>query len=416
MKQVYLDNQSNTRVDERVLEEMLPFFKENYGNAQSIHFIGAVSKDAVDKARNQVAAFIECAEGEIYFASCGSESNNLAVKGVADAYKNKGKHIIVSSIEHFSVLNSVKRLCQQGFEVSYAPVENNGVLQIEELKKLIRKDTILVSIQLANTEIGAVQDIKAISRIVKDKNIIFHTDAVAAAGLLPIDVNELGVDLLTFSSSQIYGPKGAAALYVKKGVKITPQIDGGVQENGRRAGTENVPAIVGFGKACELGKAEMQESVAKMTRLRDRLISELPKRIEFIYLNGHPEKRLANNVNFSVEFIEGEGIFLLLDGKGICVSSGSACASKALKMSHVLTAINVDTAVGQGSILMSLSRYNTEDEIEYVLNEFPAVVKKLRDMSPLYSHFKKIGQRQKAGPGTDYEHEHEHDKCEIEEE
>ncbi|MDD5687420.1 MAG: cysteine desulfurase family protein [Elusimicrobia bacterium] len=409
MEQIYLENQSNTKVDERVFNEMLPFLKENYGNAQSMHSLGAVSKDAVEKARGQAADLINSKPDEIYFTSCASESNNLAVKGVAEAYKQKGKHIIVSDIEHFSVLYSAKRLGQNNFEVTYLPVDRNGFVFPENVEKAIREDTILVSIQHANPEIGTIQHIEKISNICRAKGVLFHTDAVCSVGTIPVDVDKIGADLLTFSGSQFYGPKGAAALYLKKGIKIISQIDGGIQENGRRAGTENVPAIVGFGKACEIIKSEMAENNRRITALRDKLIFELPQKIEYIYLNGPVENRLPNNVNFSVEFIEGEGMFLLLDQKGIYVSSGSACASKSLKMSHVLTSIKVDTAIGQGSILMTLSKDNSYEQIEYVMSEFPAVVKKLRDMSPLYSYFLKTGTRHQAGPGTDYEHESEHD-------
>lgn len=407
MKQVYLDNNSATQIDERVYNEMLPHLREHYGNAQSMHSLGAKAKDALDKARRQVADLIGAKEEEIYFTSCGSESNNLAVKGVAEAYRQKGRHIVVSGIEHFSVLYSARRLEQSGFEVTYLPVDGQGLVSVEDVEKAVRKDTILVSIQHANPEIGTVQPINEISKIVREHGILFHTDAVCTAGTIPVDVGRLGADLLTLSGSQFHGPKGAAALYVRKGVRVIPQIDGGIQENGRRAGTENVPAIVGFGKACEIAAADMAQNLEKIKRLRDRLISELPRRIDYIYLNGHPTKRLPNNVNFSVEFVEGEGMLLFLDEKGIYVSSGSACTSKALKMSHVLAAIKVDPAIAQGSVLMTLSKYNTDDDIDYVLSEFPPIVKRLREMSPLYAYFLKTGKRQVAGPGTDYEHEHE---------
>jgi len=409
MREVYLENQANTAIDERVLKEMLPYLREKYGNAQSINSLGAVSKDAIEKARKQVADLVSAKENEIYFTSCGSESNNLAVKGLAAAYMQKGKHIIVSAIEHFSVLYAARRLGQEGFEVTYLPVDKYGFVSPDDVKKAIRDDTILVSVQHANPEIGTIQPIEEISGVCREKKVLLHTDAICTCGTIPVDVNKLGVDLLSLSGSQFYGPKGAAALYIKRNVRIIPQIDGGVQENGRRAGTENVPAIVGLGCAAELAKNELDAGYKKMIRLRDRLITELPKKIEYIYLNGPTEKRLPNNINFSCEFIEGEGIFLLLDGKGIYVSSGSACANKALKMSHVLTAIKVDTAVGQGSILMTLSKHITDEDIDYVLAEFPPIVKKLRDMSPLYDYFQKTGKRHVAGPGTDYEHEHEHE-------
>jgi cysteine desulfurase len=275
----------------------------------------------------------------------------------------------------------------------------------------MKDETILVSIQHANPEIGVIQNLSEIAKIVKNKNVALHVDAVASAGMIPIDVEALNIDMLTLSSSVMYGPKGAAAIYIRKGTPVKTQIDGGVQEFSKRAGTENVPAIAGFGAACDLAAAEMRQNAAKMQILRDKLINGLKEKIKFIYLNGPVENRLPNNVNFSIEFVEGEALFLLLDAKGIMAASGSSCASKSLKMSHVLTALEVDTAVGQGSIVFTLSKYNTVEEIDYVINEFPAIVERLRQMSPLYDHFMKTGERMKAGPGTDYGHEHEH--CET---
>lgn len=407
MKQVYLDNSSATRLDERVFDAMLPYLKEEYGNAQSMHSLGQRAKDAIENSRANVARLINALPGEIIFTSCGSESNNLAIKGVAYAYKQKGKHLIVSSIEHFSVLQSAKRLGQEGFEITYLPVDKYGFVMPDDLKKNLRNDTILVSIQHANPEIGTIQSIKELAEIAHNAGAIFHTDAVASAGIMPVDVNELGVDLLSLASATMYGPKGAGALYVKKGIRIIPLIDGGVQESGKRAGTENIPAIVGFGKACEIANVEMEINREKLAKLQKRLIQELPQKIEYIYLNGHPEIRLPNNVNFSVEFVEGEGMLLFLDQKGIYVTSGSACTSRALKMSHVLQAINVDPAIAQGSVLMALSKYNTDEDIDYLLNEFPPIVTQLRNMSPLYAYFLKTGKRMEAGPGTDYDHHHE---------
>ncbi|MGB9721456.1 MAG: cysteine desulfurase family protein [bacterium] len=407
MKTVYLDNGSATRIDERAFEAMLPYLKEEYGNAQSMHSLGQKAKDALDNARISVAKLINAQPNEIIFASCGSESNNLAIKGVAYAYRQKGKHIIVSSIEHFSALQSAKRLAQEGFEIAYLPVDKYGFVSPDDLKKNLRQDTILVSIQHANPEIGTIQPISELVRITHNVGAIFHTDAVASAGIIPVDVNEIGVDLLSLSGATIYGPKGAGALYIKKGIRIIPLIDGGIQEYGKRAGTENIPAIVGFGKACEIIKEEMEKNTKKMQRLQKRLIEELPEKIEYVYLNGPIENRLPNNVNFSVEFVEGEGMLLFLDQKGICVTSGSACTSRALKMSHVLQAINIDPAVAQGSVLMVLSKYNTDEDIDYILNEFPPIIQQLRNMSPLYAYFLKTGKRMEAGPGTDYEHHHE---------
>lgn len=408
MKQVYLDNQSNTQMDDIVFNAMLPYMKQYYGNPQSIYSLGQISKDAIEQARLSVSKLINSKPDEIIFTSCGSESNNLAIKGFAYANSNKGKHIIVSQIEHFSILNAVKSLQKDGFEVTYIPVDDKGFLLLDELKKAIRQDTILVSIQYANTEVGTIQNIDEISKIVKEKNIVFHVDAVVAAGVISINVAESKIDMLTLASSVIYGPKGVAALYIKKGIYIKPQIDGGVQEFNKRAGTENVPAIVGFGVACDLAMSEINKNYEKIINLRDKLIEGLKSNIEYIYLNGPIENRLPTNVNFSIEFVEGESLFLLLDAKGIMASSGSACANKSLKISHVLTALNVDVAVGQGSIVFTLSKYNTEEEIDYVIAEFPAIVKKLRSMSPLYSHFVETGKRLKAGPGTDYEHKHCH--------
>jgi len=406
MKQIYLDNQSNTRIDDAVLDVMLPYLKQNYGNPQSIYSLGQVSKDAIEKARSSVAKLINCKPEEIIFTSCGSESNNLAIKGFVYANVKKGKHIIVSAIEHFSVLNTVKSLEKDGFEITYIPVDNKGFVLLDELKKAIRQDTILISIQYANTEVGTIQNIDEISKIVKEKNIVFHTDAVVAAGVIPIDVVKSNIDMLTVSSSVIYGPKGAAALYVKKGIYIKPLIDGGVQEFNKRAGTENVPAIAGFGAACDIAIKQMQKNYEYIIKLRNKLIDGLQKNIEYVYLNGPTENRLPTNVNFSIEFVEGEALFLLLDAKGIMASSGSACANKSLKISHVLTALNVDVAVGQGSIVFTLSKYNTEQDIDYVIAEFPTIVERLRMMSPLYDHFKNTGERMKAGPGTDYDHHH----------
>lgn len=406
MKNIYLDNQSNTKIDERVFEKMLPYFKENYGNPQSIYSLGQISKDAVEESRVLVAKLINAGANEIIFTSCASESNNLALKGFAATAKKK--HIIVSAIEHFSILNTVKSLEQNGFEITLVPVDKLGFVKLDELKKAIKDETVLVSIQHANTEIGTIQNLSEISNIVKEKNIVFHVDAVASAAFIPIDVKALKIDMLSLSASVMYGPKGAGALYIRKGIAIKQQIDGGIQEFSKRSGTENVPAIVGFGAACELALKEMIENSKKIQFLRDKLIKGLKDNIEFIYLNGPVENRLPNNVNFSIEFVEGEALFLLLDAKGIMAASGSSCASKSLKMSHVLTALEVDTAVGQGSIVFTLSKYNTEEEIDYVIKEFPAIVERLRQMSPLYDHFIKTGERMKAGPGTDYEHEHEH--------
>jgi cysteine desulfurase len=402
MSEVYLDNHSGTRLDERVLEAMLPYLTEYYGNPQSLHSLGMKSEEAIMKARKDVARLIGAQSDEIYFVSCGSEANNLAIKGVAETYKNKGKHIIVSKIEHFSVLNTVKRLIHLGFDVTYLDVDRYGIVQPETLLKALRPDTILVSIQHANPEIGSIQPLEELVKITKSHSALFHTDAVASVGFIPIDVKSLKVDFLSLAGSQFYGPKGSGALYIKKGVRITPLIEGGIQEKGIRAGTENVPAIVGLGKAAQLAYEEFEERVSKLKKLRDRLILEIPKRIEFAYLNGHPENRLPHNVNFSFEFVEGESITLFLDEKGIMVSSGSTCSSKSLKMSHVLQAIKVDPAVAQGTITMTLSQYLENQDIDYILQELPPIIARLRELSPLYSHYKRTGTRKLTGPKADY--------------
>ncbi|MCX7911006.1 MAG: cysteine desulfurase [Endomicrobia bacterium] len=415
---VYLDNHSATKIDKDVLETMLPYLGEFYGNAQSLHDLGQKSKDAIEKARQQVAYLINCEPKEIVFTSCGSESNNLAIKGVALAYKDMAKHIIVSALEHYSVLNSVEKLKKFfGFEYDILTVDRYGVVKLDELKRLLKEDTILVSVQLANPEIGTIQPIKEISKIIKEFNeqrknrkitTFFHTDAVAGCGVINVDVMDLGVDLLSLSGSQFHGPKGAAALYIKKGIKIIPQIDGGAQENNIRAGTENVACIVGLGKAAEIAKDNLEKNFQKMIYLRDKMISEISNRIQYVYLNGHPTQRLPNNVNFSFEFVEGESILLLLNSKGIYVTSGSACTSKSLKLSYVLEAIGVDPAVGQGSVTFTISKYTTEEEIDYLLKELPPIIDRLRSFSPLYSYFLRTGTRMQAGPGTDYEDFHSH--------
>jgi cysteine desulfurase len=417
MKQVYLDNQSSTRLDKRVFDVMKPFFFEYYGNPQSIYSLGCVSKDALETARKQVADYIRADTSEIIFTSCGTESNNLAVKGICEALKFKGNHIIVSAIEHFSVLNAVKNLQKVGFEATYISVDEKGNINEVELLKALRKNTVLVSVQYSNTEVGTIQDIKKIVSAVKNSKVndfvVFHTDAVSSGGMMSIDVKDLGVDALTLSSSVMYGPKGAAVLFLKKGIHIISQMDGGVQEYSKRGGTENIPAVVGFGKACEIAKEETVANNVKIKGLRDKLIEELPKRIEYIYLNGALANRLVGNANFSIEFVEGEALLLLLDAKGIMATSGSACANKNLKMSHILDAMKVDVVVGQGSILFTLSKYNTEKDVSYVLEEFPKIVKRLRKMSPLYSYFIRTGKRKPAGPGTNFD-DHNHCHCDIE--
>ena len=384
IERIFFDNASTTRVDDRVFEYMRPYFKKKYGNPSSLHDFGESAKKALDKAREQVSGLIGAGEEQIYFTSCGTESNNFALCGLARAYKDKGNHIISSSIEHLSIINPLKEFGKEGWKVSLVPVDQYGFVSPENIKKEIRKDTVLISIIHANNEVGTIQKIKEISNIAKENNILFHSDGAAAAGIIPVDVNKLGVDAYSFTSQQIYGPKGAAALYVKKGVRIKPLLLGGIQEGGRRAGTENIPAIAGFGKACEIAGNEMDKNVKYISKLRDNLIKGINDKIKNVKLNGHPTERTPGNVHMSFEFIEGESILLMLNLEGIAAASGSSCTSQALKSSHVLLAMGLSPTMAQGSILFSLGKYNTQKEVERVLEVLPPIIDRLRKMSPLY--------------------------------
>lgn len=381
-KAVYMDNSATTPVRKEVVEAMLPYMTENFGNPSSIYEIGKISKHAIDSARKKVADAIGAEESEIYFTSGGTESDNWAIKGMAFANRNKGKHIITSSIEHHAVLHTCAWLEGQGFEVTYLPVDKYGMVSPDELRKAIRDDTILVSIMLANNEIGTIQPVEEIGKIAKENRIYFHTDAVQAIGHVPIDVKKMNIDLLSLSGHKFEGPKGCGALYVRKGVKIEPLLHGGAQERKRRAGTENVPGIAGLGKAIELATAEIEESNRTLMELRERLIKELLK-IPKTHLNGHPTQRLANNVNVTFEYIEGESLLLLLNAKGIFASTGSACNSTSLEPSHVLTACGVPHEIIHGSLRLSLGRMNTSEDVDRVLEAVPEIVQKLRNMSPL---------------------------------
>ena len=392
MRKVYLDHVATTPVLPEVLEAMLPYFKDAYGNAQSLHDWGDRAREAVGDARGKVADLIGGEAEEIIFTASGTESNNFAIKGLAMARQAKGKHIVVSAIEHFSVLHSARTLEKWGFELTEVPVDKYGIVDPDEVARSLRKDTVLVSIMHANNEVGTIQPIKGIARAVKKTEAIFHTDAVASAGSIPINVKELGVDALSLAGNQFYGPKGVGALWLKKGVRIIPFLDGGVQEEGRRAGTENVPAIAGLGKAAELAKAEMGARAERFSTLRDKLIAGLPSRIEHVTVTGHPTQRLPGNASFCVEFIEGEAMLMLLNHQGIAVSSGSACTSRALKASHVLIAMGIPHEVAQGSLLFSFGLDSTGEDIDYVLETMPPIVDRLRQMSPLYAKFLK-GQR-----------------------
>lgn len=384
---IYFDNAATTRVRPEVAEVMSKYFSERYGNPSSIYKIAQKNKADVEKGREQVAKAINAEKNEIYFTAGGSEADNWAIKGVAESYSDKGKHIITLSIEHHAVLHSCEYLESKGFEVTYLPVNEFGIVEMEELKKAVRDDTILISVMFANNEIGSIQPIKEIGDFAKEKGIIFHTDAVQAVGHIPIDVKEMNIDLLSMSAHKFYGPKGIGALYIKKGVKIKPFIHGGAQERNRRAGTENVPGIVGMGLAAELIVKELPEESKKLTYLRDKLIDGILNNIPYSRLNGDREKRLPGNVNISFEFVEGESILLMLDMKGICASSGSACTSGSLDPSHVLLAIGLPHEKAHGSLRLSLGMFNTEEETDYIIKELPPIINRLRQMSPLYEDF-----------------------------
>jgi len=389
MRKVYLDNIATTPILPEVLEAMLPYLKDAYGNPQSLHGWGDKAREAIEDARGKVAALIGAQPEEIIFTSSGTEANNFAIKGLALAQQSRGKHIVVSAIEHFSVLHSARTLEKRGFELTQVPVDRYGMVDPDEVARSLRKDTVLVSIMHANGEAGTIQPIREIARLAKEAGAVFHTDAVATAGTIPVDVKELAVDALSLAGNQFYGPKGVGALWLKKGLRIIPFLDGGVQEGGKRAGTENVPAIVGLGKAAELAKAEMESKMYRFSALRDRLIEGLLSRIEHMILTGHPTQRLPGNASFCIEFIEGEAMLLLLSSKGVAASSGSACTSRALKASHVLTAMGIPPEIAQGSLLFSFGLENTEKDVDYVLEVLPSIVDRLRQMSPLYAKFLK---------------------------
>jgi cysteine desulfurase len=385
MRKVYMDHMSTTPTDPRVVEEMLPFFTENFGNPSShLHSYGLKAKKAVDESRAKVADLINAKPEEIIFTFTGSESNNLALRGLALANRDRGKHIIISEIEHYSILYTARELEKDGFRVSYIKVNEDGLIDPEDVAKAINKDTFLVSIMHANNEIGVIQPIEEIGKITKEKGIIFHTDAVATAGVIPVDVQELGVDSLSLTSHTFYGPKGIAALYVKEGTEIVSIIKGGAQEGGLRPGTDNIPAIVGMGKAAELAKTEMTSRIEHLTPLRDKIIKALPDTIKYLHFTGHLTQRLPGHVSFWISFAEGESLVLFLNYNGIAIASGSACSSPDLQASHVLTAIGVPPDVCHGSITVSLGKDNTEEDVDYFLETLPKVIDRCWQMSPLY--------------------------------
>lgn len=386
---IYFDNAATTPVRKEVLEEALPYFSEHYGNASSVYSIARESKKAIDKARTQVANAIGAEPAEIFFTAGGTESDNWALKGIADSMSSKGKHIITSVIEHHAILHTCEYLEAKGFEVTYLPVDEYGKIRIEDLKNAIRPDTILISIMFANNEIGTIEPIAEIGKIARENGIYFHTDAVQAVGHVKIDVKEMNIDMLSLSGHKLGAPKGIGALYIRKGVKLKSFIHGGAQERGRRAGTENVPGIVGLGKAVEMAVAEMDEVTPRLIKMRDKLIKELTEKIGHTRLNGHPVDRLPGNVNLSFEFIEGESMLLFLDMNGICASSGSACTSGSLDPSHVLLSIGLPHEKAHGSLRLSLGHMNTEEEVDYIIEKLPPIVQRLREMSPLYEDYLK---------------------------
>lgn len=389
---IYLDNAATTKTAPEVVDAMLPYFTENYGNPSTIYGLGSAAKKAVNQARRIIAEAIGAKQEEIYFTAGGSEADNWALKAAAEAYGSKGKHIITTKIEHHALLHTCEYLEKQGFEVTYLDVDEDGLIDLEALKAAIRPDTILISIMYANNEIGTIEPIAEIGAIAKERGILFHTDAVQAFGQVPLNVDELHVDMLSASAHKLNGPKGIGMLYIRTGVKIRSFVHGGSQERSRRAGTENVPGIVGFGAAVERAVRIMDEKTKKETELRDYLIERIEKEIPYCRLNGHRTKRLPGNVNFAFQFIEGESMLIMLDMKGVCGSSGSACTSGSLDPSHVLLAIGLKHEIAHGSLRLTLSEENTKEEMDFVVDELKKIVAKLREMSPLYEDFVKKNQ------------------------
>lgn len=386
---IYLDNAATTKTAPEVVEAMLPFFSEYYGNASSIYTLGSASKKALNRARRTLADYLGAKQEEIYFTAGGSEADNWALKAAAEAYREKGKHIITTRIEHHAVLHTCEYLEKQGYEVTYIGVDENGVVKLEELEAAIRWDTILISVMYANNEVGTLQPIREIGQMAHDRGILFHTDAVQAFGQLPIQVEELHIDMLSASAHKMNGPKGVGCLYIRSGLKLRSFIHGGAQERSRRAGTENITGIVGFGKALERAVRIMPEKIKKETELRDYLIKQIYEKIPYCRLNGDRSRRLPGNVNFSFQFVEGESLLIMLDMKGICGSSGSACTSGALDPSHVLLALGLSHELAHGSLRLTLSEENTREEMDTVVEAIAEIVGKLRAMSPLYEDFMK---------------------------
>ena len=387
---IYLDHAATTATRPEVVEAMLPYFTENYGNPSTVYELGSKNKSAVTHSRETIAKALGTDAANIYFTAGGSEADNWALVATAEAYKNKGNHIITSKIEHHAILHTCEYLeKERGYEVTYIDVDENGIIKLDELKKAIRPTTILISVMFANNEIGTIQPIKEIGAIAREQGILFHTDAVQAFGQIPIDVDELNIDMLSSSGHKLNGPKGIGFLYIRKGVKIRSFIHGGAQERKRRAGTENVPGIVGFGKAVEIAIATMDKRIKHETELRDYLIDRILAEVPYTRLNGDRERRLPNNANFSFQFIEGESLLIMLDMAGICGSSGSACTSGSLDPSHVLLAIGLPHEIAHGSLRLTLGEDNTREEMDYVVEKIKGIVERLRSMSPLYEDFVK---------------------------
>lgn len=388
-KLIYLDHAATTATRPEVVDAMLPYFTERFGNPSSIYGFAAKNKEAVNHARDIIADAIGAKSEEIYFTGSGSEADNWALKATAEAYKNKGKHIITSKIEHHAILHTCDYLEAQGYEITYLDVDDKGLVKIDELKSVIREDTILVSVMFANNEIGTIEPVAEIGKIAHEYGALFHTDAVQAFGQVPINVDEMNIDMLSASGHKLNGPKGVGFLYIRKGLRLRSFIHGGQQERGRRAGTENVPGIIGLGKATEIAISSMEERIKKETELRDYLIKRLTTEIPYTRLNGHESKRLPNNVNISFQFVEGESILIMLDMAGICASSGSACTSGSLDPSHVLLAIGLPHEIAHGSLRLTLGYENTKEEMDYVADNVKRIIENLRNMSPLYEDFVK---------------------------
>ncbi len=386
---IYLDNAATTKTAPEVVEAMLPYFGEAYGNPSAIYSLGSAGKKAVNEARRAIASVINARQEEIYFTAGGTEADNWALKAAAESYREKGRHIITTKLEHHAVLHTCRYLEKKGYEVTYLDVDADGLVDVDVLKAAIRPDTILISVMFANNEIGTIEPVGEIGAIARDRGILFHTDAVQAFGQVPVDVEELNVDMLSASAHKVNGPKGVGMLYIRTGLKLRSFIHGGAQERNRRAGTENVPGIVGFGAAAARAMRLMEDKGKKERELRDYLIQNIEKQVPYCRLNGHRERRLPGNVNFSFRFIEGESLLIMLDMKGICASSGSACTSGSLDPSHVLLAIGLKHEEAHGSLRMTLSEENTKEELDEVVEALKAIVSRLREMSPLYEDFVK---------------------------